>query len=71
MKARELRDLTDDELAQRMNERMDFMMSFNIQVATGVVDNVRAARNARRDIARIKTIQKERELQAAKGRVQA
>lgn len=32
-----------------------------MQSATGVVDNVRGAREARKDIARIKTIQTERE----------
>jgi ribosomal protein L29 len=38
-----------------------------MQLATGVVDNVRGAREARRDIARMKTILRERELAAAKG----
>jgi large subunit ribosomal protein L29 len=59
--------LTGDELQQRAKERRNDLMSFRMQVATGVVDNSRAARMARRDIARIKTILREREIAAAKG----
>ena len=66
MKAKELQELTDEELRQRLRERTDDLMSFRIQMSTGTVDNVRASRNARRDIARIKTVLRERELVAAK-----
>lgn len=59
--------MTSDELDQRLHERMDSLMSFRLQQATGAVDNVRAARNARRDIARIKTILRQRELAASGG----
>ena len=65
MKASELRELTDDELGQRLRECQDDLMSFRTQMTTGTVDNVRAARNARRDIARFKTIMRERERAAA------
>ena len=58
--------MTDEELRQRLRERTDDLMSFRIQMSTGTVDNVRASRNARRDIARIKTVLRERELVAAK-----
>jgi len=58
--------LTDDDLDVRLRERRDDLVTFRMQMATGVVDNVRAAREARRDIARIKTIQQERALQAAR-----
>jgi large subunit ribosomal protein L29 len=59
--------MTSDELDQRLRERNDALMAFRMQQATGVVDNVRGARNARRDIARIKTILRQREMAAAKG----
>ncbi|MBI4557248.1 MAG: 50S ribosomal protein L29 [Candidatus Hydrogenedentes bacterium] len=65
MKARDLRELTDDELRQRMRERAEALNAFRMQMVTGAVDNVRGARNARRDIARIKTILHQRELTAA------
>jgi large subunit ribosomal protein L29 len=59
--------MTSDELDQRLRERTQSLVTFRMQHATGVVDNVRGARNARRDIARIKTILRQRELAAAKG----
>ncbi len=67
MKATELRELRDEELQQRLRERMDDLVSFRMQSVTGTVDNVRGARNARRDIARIKTILRERALAADGG----
>lgn len=61
MKARELREMVGDALAQTLRDRSDALKNFRMQMATGTVDNVRAARNARRDIARIQTIMRERE----------
>ena len=67
MKAIELRDKDNETLLKYIKERENDVSSFRMQVATGVVENVRAARAARRDIARIKTILRERELAGAKG----
>jgi large subunit ribosomal protein L29 len=67
VKARELREVTGEELLKRQKERVDDLINFRMQLATGVVENVRAARNARRDIARIKTLLREREIAQAKG----
>ena len=67
MNASELRDKNDQELLDMLQQRYNDLNVFRVQLATGVVDNVRAARNARRDIARIKTIQHERALSATKG----
>ena len=66
MKASELRELSDTELNKRIGERQSDIVHFRLQQATGVVDNVRAARTARRDIAQMKTILRQREI-AAKG----
>ncbi len=66
MKASDFRDMTEDELRGQLVKRSDDLISFRLQMATGVVDNVRASRNARRDIARIQTILRERELAAQK-----
>lgn len=66
MKASELRELTDDELRQRLRERSDAVRAFRFQMATGAVENVRGARNAKRDVARIRTILRERELTATR-----
>ncbi|HOQ88819.1 MAG TPA: 50S ribosomal protein L29 [Candidatus Hydrogenedentes bacterium] len=67
MKAKDLRELTDEMLRARLAERKADIMTFRLQMTTGVVDNVRLAREARREIARILTILRERELAGAKG----
>lgn len=67
MKARDIRDLSDNELQDRLKERRDDLTAFRLQMATGSVENVRAARNARRDIARILTVMKERQAPAQEG----
>lgn len=68
MKPDELRDKSPEALVALEQEKRDAIMNFRLQLATGVVDNNRVARAARRDIARIKTIQRQRELDAAKGK---
>ena len=67
MKARDLREYSTEELHQQLRDRSEALIAFRMQMTTSVVDNVRGARNARRDIARIKTLLRERELAAAKG----
>jgi len=67
VKAKDLRELTDEMLRARLAERKADIMTFRLQMTTGVVDNVRLAREARREIARILTILRERELAGAKG----
>lgn len=66
MKIEELREKKDEELVQILFDRNEDLLHFRIQRATGVVDDVCAARRARREIARIKTIQNERQRAAAK-----
>jgi large subunit ribosomal protein L29 len=58
--AKDLREKSDEELAELIGERRDELMHFRLQMATGAVDNVRASRVARREIARVKTILNER-----------
>jgi len=65
VKARDIRELTEEELQQRLRDRAGALMAFRMQLATGVVDNTRAAREARRDIARIRTVMRERRAPAA------
>jgi ribosomal protein L29 len=60
--------MTEEVLAETLLNRNKALNTFRVQMATGAVDNVRAARNARRDIGRIKTIMRERELEATKGK---
>ena len=65
MNAKDLREKNDDELLQLVAELSDGLMHFRLQMATGVVDNVRSSRFARREIARIKTILSERKRAAS------
>jgi len=60
--ATELRELEDDELANRLKEAREELFNLRFQAATGQLDNNARLRAVRRDIARIYTIQREREL---------
>lgn len=66
MKATDIREKSEQELRQLLQDRSEALMRFRMQSVTGQVENVRAARNARKDIARIKTILRERELAEAR-----
>ena len=61
MRARELRDLSDEELLKRLGESRENLFNLRFQMATGALDNTARLRLAKRDIARILTIQAERE----------
>lgn len=65
MKANELRDLSDEELIERMRETRKQLFNLRFQHATGQLDNPRKLRLVRQDIARIMTVQGERERVAA------
>jgi large subunit ribosomal protein L29 len=58
----ELRELADDELVNRLREAKEELFNLRFQVATGQLDNNRRLQTVRRDIARIYTIMREREL---------
>ena len=60
--ANELRGLTDEELETRLREGKEELFNLRFQVATGQLDNNRRLHTVRRDIARIYTVMREREL---------
>lgn len=60
MRARELRDLSDEELVKRLGESRENLFNLRFQMATGALDNTARLKLAKRDIARILTIQAER-----------
>jgi large subunit ribosomal protein L29 len=62
MKAAELRDQSDEELRGRLRELQEELFNLRFQLATGQIENVGRIRTVRRDIARLKTIQHQREL---------
>ena len=63
MRARQLRDLTDDELQQKLADTRQELFNLRFQAATGALDNSARLRLAKREIARILTVQRERETQ--------
>ena len=58
----EVRDLSDDELLTRLREAKEELFNLRFQVATGQLDNNRRLHAVRKDIARIYTVMREREL---------
>ncbi|MGH8070728.1 MAG: 50S ribosomal protein L29 [Candidatus Entotheonellia bacterium] len=62
MKAAELRELSDEELRGKLRELQEELFNLRFQLATGQIENVGRIRTVRRDIARLKTIQHQREL---------
>ena len=62
VKGSEIRDLPDDELERRLEETREELFNLRFQHATGQLDNYRRLRQLRRDVARIRTIAREREL---------
>ena len=65
--AGELRELTEDELTDKLRESKEELFNLRFQMATGQLDNNRRLRVVRREIARIYTVLNERELGLASG----
>jgi large subunit ribosomal protein L29 len=65
--AGELRELTDEELVDRLRESKEELFNLRFQMATGQLDNNRRLRVVRQQIARIYTVLRERELGLASG----
>jgi large subunit ribosomal protein L29 len=61
-KPSELRELSDPELVERLREAKAELFNLRVQGATGQLDNNRRLQVVRREIARIYTIIREREL---------
>ncbi|MDA0364327.1 MAG: 50S ribosomal protein L29 [Chloroflexi bacterium] len=60
----ELRARTDEDLAGELDESHQALFNLRFQAATGQLADVAQVRNARRRIARIKTLLREREILA-------
>lgn len=66
-KVRELTEMDDEKLAKELEETYRQLFTLRLQVATRQLQNVKMIGETRRKIARIKTIQRQRELVAAGG----
>ncbi|NPA12755.1 MAG: 50S ribosomal protein L29 [Aquificae bacterium] len=67
MKAKELRALTDEELKEKLKELKKKLMNLRFQNAVGGLEKPSEIKATKKDIARILTILRERELQAKGG----
>jgi large subunit ribosomal protein L29 len=66
--ASELRELDDEELENRLSEYRREMLNLRFQLATGQLDNVVRLSVLRKDVARVLTVLRDREIALAEGR---
>jgi large subunit ribosomal protein L29 len=64
-KLRELKEMTNDELANELKNLKQELFNLRFQSATGQLGNVMVIQKTKKDIARVKTIIRERELKSA------
>ncbi|MBE3585278.1 MULTISPECIES: 50S ribosomal protein L29 [Desulfofundulus] len=62
MKAKDLRELSDEELVKKLDDSKDELFRLRFQLATNQLDNPMKIREVRRNIARLKTVLRERQL---------
>ena len=67
MKAKQVRELSDEDLAVQLRDRRRELFNLRFQHATGQLDNPHKLSATRREIARLLTIKGEREERAAGG----
>jgi large subunit ribosomal protein L29 len=65
MKAEEMRELSDEELRGRVNELKEQIFRMRFKLSLGNTDVVKQLRESRKDLARVRTLMRERELEAA------
>ena len=65
----ELRELSDEELSDRLAEVKQEVFTLRFQIATGQAENTSLLGVAKRDVARIRTIMRQREIATEAGAV--
>ena len=68
MKARELKEMSEAELRQKDKEITEELFNLNFQHATGQLENTARLPQVRKDLARVKTLLREKEIAAAKSK---
>lgn len=66
MKVNEIRNLSTAELTEKVAGLKEELFNLRLQLATGQLENPMRIREVKKTIARIKTVQREEELKAAK-----
>lgn len=62
MKTKEIRQMSSEELNKKVNELKNELFNLRFRLATGQLDNPSSIRIVKKDIARVKTILRQREL---------
>ncbi len=62
MKVKDVRDLNEQELEEKVQELKEELFNLRFQLATGQLENVMRIKEVRRSIARVKTVLRERAL---------
>ncbi len=63
MKTQQYREMSHDELSEKLEQSQRQLFELHSQAVTEKLENSRAVRNLKRDIARIKTVIRETEIQ--------
>ncbi len=66
MKVDKMRELTDEELVRKVSDYKEELFNLRFQIATGQLDNPMRIRDVRKNIARCKTILRQREISRVK-----
>ena len=65
MKAKEIRDLSNDELQKKVADLKVELFNLRFRAATGQLENPSSIKEEKKDMARVKTIIREREIKQA------
>jgi len=66
MRADKVRNLTEEELKQKERDLSDQLFKLKFKLNMGQTESLKTLRGLRKDIARVKTVERERELAAGK-----
>ena len=66
VRAKELRDMTAQELNQKLNDLKGELFNIRFQLATGQLENPIKIKFVKKDIAKVKTVIREREIKEAR-----
>jgi large subunit ribosomal protein L29 len=65
MKVEKIREMSEEEVATQLRESAEQVFRLRFQIATGQTESLNKLRSLKKDIARLKTISRQRELKTA------
>jgi large subunit ribosomal protein L29 len=66
LKVKDIRELSHEEIERKLEETKEELFNLRFQNATGQLDNYKRIQELKRDVARIKTILRENEIESAR-----